>query len=51
MEEGTRLLPIEIKSSETVSKNLIKNLDWYQKYNPSVQESYLIYAGNLEKNE
>jgi predicted AAA+ superfamily ATPase len=49
MEDGPRLLPIEIKSSETASSHLIKNLEWYQKHNSLVDESYLVYAGQQER--
>ena len=49
IENGQRLLAVEIKSSETVSPQLIKNLKWYQDQNPKLTESYLIYAGKQER--
>ena len=43
---GSRLIPIEIKSSQTVAKDFFKGLDYWKKLvkNPSVP-SALIYAG------
>jgi uncharacterized protein len=45
---GTKIIPIEIKSGQTVSDDYFKNLNYYNKLNPEmVKEMFLIYSGSL----
>jgi len=42
---GSVQLPIEIKSGQTVTDDMFKNLRYYQKLNPSAPKAILIYGG------
>lgn len=46
---GGKLLPIEIKSGRTFSREFFKNLDWWRKVaNIPLLESYVIYGGEQD---
>lgn len=46
MEHALELLPIEIKSSETYSKDFIKGIEVFKKFFPdSIKKAFVIYAG------
>ncbi len=46
MDMGSEVIPVEIKSSQTVSDEFFKGLHYYRKLNPRVKESWLIYGGD-----
>jgi len=45
-EQAGKLVPIEIKSSETFNKKFFKGLEYFMKLTPKAETGYLIYAGN-----
>ncbi len=53
MDFGTVLLPIEIKSGETIASDFFNNLNFYRKINPACKKAAIIYGGNesFEENE
>jgi len=52
LDEGSTIIPVEIKSAETVSSEFFKNLHYYSKLNKKrTRKTYLIYAGNLSYKE
>lgn len=52
LDSGDRIIPIEIKSSETISSDFFKNLSFYSKLNSKqVKKTLLIYAGKLSYKE
>jgi len=47
---GRKLIPIEIKSSETYRGEFLKGLDYFRKiYNDRIQRSILVYGGSMEQ--
>jgi hypothetical protein len=50
IEQGRRLFPVEIKSSQTIKAEFFKNIAFFQKIAPADQvmpaQSYVIYAGD-----
>ena len=49
IDQGTQLLPIELKSSRTFSIEFAKNLNWWQKVvNVPTGDSYIIYGGDQD---
>lgn len=45
MDFGSVQLPIEVKSGQTVTEDMFKNLRFYQKLNPAAPKSVLVYGG------
>ena len=46
LDYGQTIVPIEIKSSQTINDAFFKNLSYYQKLNPhAVSSTKIIYAG------
>lgn len=45
--QGSELIPIEIKSAQTINHSFLKGLSYFKKLKPC-QKSYLIYAGEQE---
>ncbi|MBU1169531.1 MAG: ATP-binding protein [Proteobacteria bacterium] len=45
IDSGTRLIPIEIKSSETVEKSLFRGLKYFKSLGPSVAETGVLVHG------
>ena len=45
VDDGGKLVPVEIKSGKTVNTEFFKNLDYWQKLS-GVKKSFLLYAGN-----
>ena len=51
VQKGSRLVPIEIKSSKTFSTSFLKRLEYFHKQTPKRAEGgALIYAGNQTQN-
>jgi len=51
VEDGSRIFPIEIKSSQTLKPDFFKNLAFFQKISATPPEqSFLVYAGNENQN-
>lgn len=46
MDKGSEVVPVEIKSGQTVADEFFKGLDYYRKLNPAVKESWLVYGGD-----
>ncbi len=46
MDMGSEVIPIEIKSGQTVSDEFFKGLNYYRGLNPAVKQSWLIYGGD-----
>lgn len=46
MDKGSEVVPVEIKSGQTVADEFFKGLDYYRKLNPAVKKSWLVYAGD-----
>lgn len=49
IDEGNRLIPIEIKSSKTINSDFFKNLKYWKNLS-KMNESVLFYSGNQEQN-
>lgn len=50
IEQGNNLIPLEIKSGETISKDFFKGLRYWSKISvTSPSEAYLIYGGDLSQ--
>ncbi len=50
IEQGNSLIPLEIKSGETISKDFFKGLRYWSKISgTSPSEAYLIYGGDLSQ--
>ena len=43
---GSEIVPVEIKSGQTITGEFFKSLNYYRKLNPSVRKSWLIYGGD-----
>ena len=48
LETGGKLLPIEIKSAKSINKSLFKGLNYFKKILPECDQTYLVYAGDLQ---
>lgn len=46
MDKGSEVVPVEIKSGQTVADEFFKGLDYYRKLNPAVKQSWLVYGGD-----
>jgi hypothetical protein len=46
MDMGSEVVPIEIKSGQTMNDEFLKGLNYYRKLNPTVKQSWLIYGGD-----
>ena len=46
MDMGSEVVPVEIKSGQTVTDEFFKGLKFYQKLNSAVRRSWLIYGGD-----
>lgn len=46
MDKGSEVIPVEIKSGQTVADEFFKGLNYYQKLNPSAKQSWLVYGGD-----
>ena len=46
MDKGSEVIPIEIKSGQTVADEFFKGLNYYRELNPAVKQSWLIYGGD-----
>ena len=45
--QGSNLIPIEIKSAQTINKDFFKGLEYFRELvGPRANESYLVYAGD-----
>ena len=49
LEKGTNITAIEAKSASNFHDNYLNNLLKFRKYNPDVQEMYLVYDGKIER--
>jgi predicted AAA+ superfamily ATPase len=49
IEAKGKVIPIEIKASETVSDNFFKALTWFQKLTENDQQAILVYGGNKKQ--
>lgn len=45
-EKAGRLIPIEIKSSETFSREFLKGIHYFMKLTDKAEQGYLVYAGH-----
>ena len=45
-EQAGKLMPIEIKSSETFNRRFLNGVEYFMKLTPKAETGYLIYAGN-----
>ncbi|MFQ5685648.1 MAG: ATP-binding protein [Candidatus Scalindua sp.] len=46
MDMGSEVIPIEIKSGQTMNDEFLKGLNYYRILNPAVKQSWLIYGGD-----
>ena len=46
---NNELVPVEIKSGQTISSELFKGLEFWQKLQKSEVKGYLVYAGEMEQ--
>ncbi|MBI5023462.1 MAG: ATP-binding protein [Candidatus Omnitrophica bacterium] len=46
MDMGSEIMPVEIKSGQTVADEFFRGLDYYRGLNPAVKQSWLIYGGD-----
>jgi predicted AAA+ superfamily ATPase len=46
MDKGSEVVPVEIKSGQTVADEFFKGLNYYRKLNPAVKQSWLVYGGD-----
>ncbi len=46
MDMGSEVIPIEIKSGQTMNNDFLKGLNYYRALNPDVNQSWLIYGGD-----
>ena len=46
MDMGSEVIPIEIKSGQTVADDFFKGLNYYRQLNRTVKQSWLIYGGD-----
>ncbi len=46
MDMGSEVIPIEIKSGQTMNDEFLKGLNYYRTLNPTVKQSWLIYGGD-----
>ncbi|OGX39383.1 MAG: AAA family ATPase [Omnitrophica WOR_2 bacterium RIFCSPHIGHO2_02_FULL_50_17] len=46
MDMGSEVIPVEIKSGQTVADEFFKGLNYYRKLNPAVKQSWLVYGGD-----
>ncbi|KHE90590.1 MAG: DUF4143 domain-containing protein [Candidatus Scalindua rubra] len=46
MDLGSEVIPIEIKSGQTMNDEFFKGLNYYRTRNPTVKQSWLIYGGD-----
>jgi predicted AAA+ superfamily ATPase len=44
---GSEVIPVEIKSGQTVADEFFKGLNYYRELNPTVKQSWLIYGGDI----
>lgn len=49
LETAGTLLPLEIKSSETLSSSFFDTLVWFQELNKAVSQSLVVYAGDKKQ--
>lgn len=50
IEQGSRLIPLEIKSGQTISKDFFKGLKYWSKLSGTSQsDAYLVYGGDLSQ--
>lgn len=48
--KGNQLIPVEIKSAETFTKDFLKGLEYIKKVFPeNIENSYILYAGDFEQ--
>lgn len=43
---GSEVIPVEIKSGQTVADEFFKGLNYYRKLNPAAKRSWLVYGGD-----
>jgi len=48
--KGNKLIPVEIKSGETINESFFKNLKKWEKISNLKNDKYLIYGGDMEFN-
>ncbi len=46
MDKGSEVVPVEIKSGQTVADEFFKGLNYYRKLNSAVKQSWLVYGGD-----
>lgn len=46
LDKGSEVVPVEIKSGQTVADDFFKGLEYYRQLNFAVKNSWLIYGGN-----
>lgn len=52
LDQGDEIIPVEIKSGETISGDFFRNLHYYAKLNSGrTRKSYLVYAGTVSYKE
>jgi len=49
IEKGQQLIPVEIKSGQTISSNYFKDLQYWQNLSHSTETSWLVYAGDQQQ--
>lgn len=49
VEQGDRLLPLEIKSGQTVTQDYFKGLKYWSKISQTTEEAYLVYGGSMDQ--
>lgn len=47
IDNSNELIPVEIKSGQTINSEFFKGLNFWQKLQKNVSESYLVYAGEI----
>ena len=51
MDMGSEVIPIEIKSGQTIADDFFKGINYYKKLNPAAKQSWLIYGGDKSYQE
>ncbi len=46
MDMGSEVIPVEVKSGQTMNDEFLKGLNYYRSLNPDVKQSWLIYGGD-----
>ena len=49
IDNNNELIPVEIKSGQTISSDLFKGLEFWQKIQKTEKTGYLVYAGDISQ--